>query len=56
MANSNNPKIVELEKGWGEEIKVKALDVLEKMLNEGIDKKVREPKRERAQEREKREL
>lgn len=34
-----SPKIIALEEGWSNEIKAKAIDVLEEMLNRGFDKK-----------------
>jgi len=34
-----SPKIIALEEGWNNEIKAKAIDVLEEMLNNGFDKK-----------------
>mmetsp|Transcript_3656 Transcript_3656/g.10804 ORF Transcript_3656/g.10804 Transcript_3656/m.10804 type:complete len:745 (-) Transcript_3656:39-2273(-) len=34
-----SPKIIPLEEGWNNEIKAKAIDVLETMLNAGFDKK-----------------
>mmetsp|Transcript_10856 Transcript_10856/g.33497 ORF Transcript_10856/g.33497 Transcript_10856/m.33497 type:complete len:745 (-) Transcript_10856:58-2292(-) len=34
-----SPKIIALEEGWNNEIKAKAIDVLEEMLNGGLDKK-----------------
>lgn len=34
-----SPKIIALEEGWNNEIKAKAIDVLENMLNSGFDKK-----------------
>ena len=33
-----SPKIIALEEGWNNEIKAKAIDVLEDMLNTGLDK------------------
>ncbi|KAH8064472.1 hypothetical protein JL722_1346 [Aureococcus anophagefferens] len=34
-----SPKIIALEEGWNNEIKAKAIDVLEEMLNNGFDQK-----------------
>ena len=34
-----SPRIINLEEGWNNEIKTKAIDVLEEMLNNGFDKK-----------------
>mmetsp|Transcript_24749 Transcript_24749/g.80040 ORF Transcript_24749/g.80040 Transcript_24749/m.80040 type:complete len:784 (-) Transcript_24749:368-2719(-) len=34
-----SPKIIPLEDGWHQEIKVKAIDVLQSMLNNGLDKR-----------------
>lgn len=36
MANPANPRIIRLEEGWNDEIKKKAIDVLEDMLDNGI--------------------
>mmetsp|Transcript_49470 Transcript_49470/g.59897 ORF Transcript_49470/g.59897 Transcript_49470/m.59897 type:complete len:744 (-) Transcript_49470:240-2471(-) len=36
MANPANPRIIRLEEGWNDEIKTKAIDVLEEMLDNGI--------------------
>eukprot|EP00567_Pseudictyota_dubia_P018843 CAMPEP_0197433824 /NCGR_PEP_ID=MMETSP1175-20131217/1629_1 /TAXON_ID=1003142 /ORGANISM="Triceratium dubium, Strain CCMP147" /LENGTH=743 /DNA_ID=CAMNT_0042962325 /DNA_START=96 /DNA_END=2327 /DNA_ORIENTATION=+ len=36
MANPSNPRIIRLEEGWNDEIKKKAIDVLEEMLDGGI--------------------
>jgi len=35
---SANPNVIDFDEGWTENIKEKALDVLEKHLNEGVDK------------------
>ncbi|KAJ8602809.1 hypothetical protein CTAYLR_002580 [Chrysophaeum taylorii] len=35
----NSPKIIALDEGWNNEIKAKAIDVLEEMLNNGFDRK-----------------
>mmetsp|Transcript_2023 Transcript_2023/g.6133 ORF Transcript_2023/g.6133 Transcript_2023/m.6133 type:complete len:747 (+) Transcript_2023:133-2373(+) len=35
----HSPKIIALDEGWNNEIKAKAIDVLEEMLNNGFDKK-----------------
>jgi hypothetical protein len=34
---SASPKVIGLEEGWEQEIKVKAIDVLEEILNSGLD-------------------
>uniref|UniRef100_A0A7S4ILC2 Cullin family profile domain-containing protein n=1 Tax=Odontella aurita TaxID=265563 RepID=A0A7S4ILC2_9STRA len=36
MANPANPRIIRLEEGWNDEIKKKAIDILEDMLDNGI--------------------
>ena len=38
-ATMQSPRIINLEEGWNNEIKTKAIDVLEEMLNNGFDKK-----------------
>lgn len=35
---SQSPKVIGLEEGWNNEIKTKAIDVLEEILNTGVDK------------------
>jgi len=37
MSNPSNPRIIRLEEGWNDEIKTKAIDVLEDMLDNGIE-------------------
>eukprot|EP00937_MAST-01D_sp_MAST-1D-sp2_P006022 g6022.t1 len=37
-SSSSSPKVIGLEEGWEQEIKVKAIDVLEDILNGGLDK------------------
>eukprot|EP00591_Stephanopyxis_turris_P014134 CAMPEP_0195538440 /NCGR_PEP_ID=MMETSP0794_2-20130614/49526_1 /TAXON_ID=515487 /ORGANISM="Stephanopyxis turris, Strain CCMP 815" /LENGTH=753 /DNA_ID=CAMNT_0040672419 /DNA_START=59 /DNA_END=2320 /DNA_ORIENTATION=+ len=36
MANPSNPRIIGLEQGWNDEIKKKAIDMLEEMLDNGL--------------------
>jgi hypothetical protein len=38
---SQSPKVIGLEEGWNNEIKTKAIDVLEEILDTGVDKTTR---------------
>ena len=39
IVTMQSPRIINLEEGWTNEIKTKAIDVLEEMLNNGFDKR-----------------